>query len=134
MQDKTDRKFSRYSGADLIRRTHIDLLTVKFVTDFSKRSIHLFGSVGLFSGFCGFLLLVYLLCDKFMYGINMGNRPLMSLGIMLMMVDAQFLLFGLLTEMTVRTYYESQDKKTYDIRNMREFHDEATTFPPHRAA
>ena len=110
---------SKY-GLSRTFRVILDLLTVKFLTGFSKRPIHLFGSIGLFSGFCGFLLLFYLLCDKFLYGVDMGNRPLMSLGIMLLTISVQFVFFGLLAEIMVRTYHESQDKKTYVIRTIHE--------------
>ena len=108
---------SKY-GLSRTFRVILDLLTVKFLTGFSKRPIHLFGSIGLFSAFCGFLLLLYLLGGKFIGGVEMGNRPLMSLGILLLTVGIQFVLFGLLAEVMARTYYESQNKKTYVIRNI----------------
>ena len=110
---------SKY-GMSRMFRVILDLLTVRFLTGFSKRPIHLFGGVGMGVGMAGFLLMVYLLIDKFAFGIDMGNRPLMSLGIMLITVGFQFLLFGLLGEVSIRTYYESQDKKTYIIREIHE--------------
>ena len=110
---------SKY-GMSRMFRVILDLLTVKFLTGFSKRPIHLFGGVGMGVGLAGFLLMVYLMIDKFAFGIDMGNRPLMSLGIMLITVGFQFLLFGLLGEVSIRTYYESQDKKTYIIREIHE--------------
>lgn len=116
------RKFgtSKY-GISRTIRVVLDLITVKFLLGFSKRPIHLFGSAGLVSGILGTLLLAWLTYQRLFEHVPMGNRPLMSLGVMLVMVGLQFLVFGLLAEVLVRTYYESQDKKTYVIRRVIEF-------------
>lgn len=112
---------SKY-GISRTVRVILDLLTVKFLLGFSKRPIHLFGTVGLLAGATGFFLLAYLSYQRFSLSIPMGNRPLMSLGVMLVIIGLQFVVFGLLAEVLARTYYESQDKKTYAIRRIIERH------------
>jgi glycosyltransferase involved in cell wall biosynthesis len=113
------RKFgkSKY-GISRTIRVVLDLLTVKFLLGFSKRPIHLFGSLGLVSSIVGFLLLSYMTYQRMFMSVPMGNRPLLALSIMLVLIGMQFLVFGLLAEVLARTYYESQDKKIYAIRKI----------------
>jgi len=113
------RKFgkSKY-GISRTLRVILDLLTVKFLLGFSKRPIHLFGPVGLLSGFTGFSLLLYMTYERLFQHVPMGNRPLLALAVMLVLIGLQFVVFGLLAEVLARTYYESQDKKIYSIRRV----------------
>lgn len=115
------RKFgkSKY-GISRTIRVLLDLLTVKFLLGYSKRPIHLFGFAGMISSGAGILILAYLMFEKFVLLIAMGNRPLMTLGVMLLMIGLQFICFGLLAEVLARTYYESQSKKIYAIRRILE--------------
>jgi glycosyltransferase involved in cell wall biosynthesis len=99
-------------------RVILDLLTVKFFLGYFKRPSHAFGFTGLVSGFVGFLLLTYLMAEKFIYDEDIGTRPLLILSVMLVIVGMQFLCFGLLAEIQVRTYHESQDKKIYAVREV----------------
>jgi len=99
-------------------RVILDLLTVKFLLGYSKRPIHLFGTVGLACAGFGFLSLFFMSIQKIFFDIAMGNRPLMMLGILLIILGFQFMVFGLLAEVLTRTYYESQNKKTYEIRDI----------------
>lgn len=108
-------------------RVILDLLTVKFLLGFSKRPIHLFGSVGLLAGGMGIVLLAYLSYQRFFLSMAMGNRPLMALGVMLVIIGLQFVVFGLLAEVLARTYYESQDKKTYAVRRVIETNQKVTS-------
>ena len=108
---------SKY-GISRTFRVILDLLTVKFLLGYAKRPIHLFGSVGLFSSVLGFLTLGYITYQRMFQSIPMGNRPLLALGVMLVLIGLQFLVFGLLAELLARTYYESQGKKTYFIRRI----------------
>jgi glycosyltransferase involved in cell wall biosynthesis len=113
------RKFgaSKY-GISRTIRVILDLLTVKFLLGFAKRPIHLFGSVGFISGILGTLVLAFLTFERFFRDIPMGNRPMMSLGVMLIIIGLQFVCFGLLAEVMARTYYESQNKKIYAVRRV----------------
>lgn len=106
---------SKY-GISRTLRVILDLITVKFFLGYSKRPIHLFGTVGLISGFLGFASLTMLTAQKLIWNVPMGNRPMMALGIMLVLVGLQFLVFGLLAEVLARTYYESQNKSIYAVR------------------
>ena len=99
-------------------RVMLDLLTVKFLLGYAMRPIHLFGGVGLFSGSFGGLLLLWTAYERFFRHIPMGNRPMLALGVMLVLIGLQFVVFGLLAEILVRTYYESQDKRPYSIRTI----------------
>lgn len=108
---------SKY-GISRTLRVVLDLITVKFLLGFSKRPIHLFGTVGLLSGFSGFAILSVLTYQRLFMSVPMGNRPMMSLGVMLIIIGLQFLVFGLLAEVLARTYYESQEKRTYVVRKI----------------
>ena len=105
-------------GISRTLRVVLDLLTVKFLLGFSKRPIHLFGTIGLLSGGFGALILAVMTVQKLAFSVPMGSRPLLSLGVMMIIIGLQFLVFGLLAEVLARTYYESQDKKIYVVRNI----------------
>lgn len=99
-------------------RVILDLIAVKYLLGYSKRPIHLFGTIGILTSMLGVLFLAYMTMQKFIFAIPMGNRPMLSLGVMLITIGMQFLVFGLLAEVLARTYYESQDKRTYSIRRV----------------
>ncbi len=113
------RKFgvSKY-GISRTIRVVLDLLTVKFLLGYSKRPIHLFGPLGLISTALGGITLMLITWQRFFMHMPMGNRPLLTLSVMLILVGLQFLCFGLLAEVLARTYYESQDKKVYAVRRI----------------
>lgn len=108
---------SKY-GISRTFRVILDLLTVKFLLGYSHRPIHLFGAVGLISGVAGFLLLLMMSIQKIFYAMPMGSRPLLMLGVMLVIIGLQFMMFGLLAEVLARTYYESQQKPTYVVKRI----------------
>jgi glycosyltransferase involved in cell wall biosynthesis len=114
-----ERKFgkSKY-GISRTLRVILDLITVKFLLGYSKRPIHLFGTVGLVSSLGGTVLLAVLTYQRLFMHIPMGNRPLLSLGVMMIIIGLQFMVFGLLAEVLARTYYESQNKKIYLVRRV----------------
>jgi glycosyltransferase involved in cell wall biosynthesis len=114
-----ERKFgkSKY-GISRTIRVMLDLITVKFLLGYSKRPIHLFGVVGVASALLGALVLGLITWDRFVGHVPMGNRPLLSLGVMMVIIGLQFLVFGLLAEVLARTYYESQSKKIYVVRRV----------------
>jgi glycosyltransferase involved in cell wall biosynthesis len=108
---------SKY-GISRTLRVILDLITVKFLLGYSKRPIHLFGTLGLMSGGLGGLILTVLTYQRMFQDIPMGNRPLLALGVMLVIIGLQFLVFGLIGEVLARTYYESQDKRIYVVRKV----------------
>jgi len=96
----------------------LDLITVKFLQSFSTKPIQFFGPFGILSGFLGFLILLYLSGDKFLFGKDIGGRPLLLLGALLIIVGIQLIGMGLLGEMLVRVYHESQKKPIYVIKKI----------------
>jgi glycosyltransferase involved in cell wall biosynthesis len=96
----------------------LDLITVKFLQSFSTKPIQFFGPVGVLSGFLGFLILLYLTADKLFFGHDIGGRPLLLLGALLIIVGIQLIGMGLLGEMLVRVYHESQRKPIYVIKKI----------------
>jgi len=96
----------------------LDLITVKFLQSFSTKPIQFFGPVGIMSGFLGFLISLYLAIDKLFFGRDIGGRPLLLLGALLIIVGIQLIGMGLLGEMLVRVYHESQRKPIYVIKKI----------------
>ncbi len=96
----------------------LDLITVKFLMSFSTRPIQIFGLVGFGSGAAGLLMFLYALYERQVYLIPMGNRPVFFLSVLLFIVGVQFISMGLLSELQVRTYHESQGKPVYSIREI----------------
>jgi glycosyltransferase involved in cell wall biosynthesis len=96
----------------------LDLITVKFLQSFSTKPIQFFGPVGIMCGFLGFLISLYLSIDKIFSGHDIGGRPLLLLGALLIIVGIQLIGMGLLGEMLVRVYHESQRKPIYVIKKI----------------
>jgi len=112
-------KYGRF-GLGRTFRVVLDLITVYFMLGFIGRPMHLFGTVGLISGGIGALIGLYLSSLKLIHGYRyqIGERPLLLLSILLVMIGVQFLAMGLLGELVVRTYYESQSKPVYFVRTV----------------
>ena len=112
-------KYGKF-GLDRAFRVILDLVTIYFMLGFFGRPMHLFGSVGLASGALGILIGFYLSSLKIVYGYRyqIGDRPLLMLAILLVMIGVQFVAMGLLGELVVRTYYESQGKPIYYVRTV----------------
>ncbi len=109
------RGVSKY-GISRTFRVIIDLLVVFFFMRFSARPGHFFGMVGLGLGGLGGVLMSYMLLLKLM-GESIGTRPLFFTSILLILVGVQMLTTGVLAEMVSRVYFESQERKSYIVRN-----------------
>ena len=105
---------SKY-GISRTFRVILDLMTVRFLSRFSTKPLHVFGSVGLALGGMGSFGLLWLVAQKVFAGAQIGGRPLLFLSILLVVTGVQFVTMGLLAELLVRTYHESQGKPTYVI-------------------
>jgi glycosyltransferase involved in cell wall biosynthesis len=101
-------------------RVVLDLLTVKFLISYSTRPLQMFGGVGFAMGSIGTLICAWLAYLRLFGNESISNRPLLFLGILLILAGVQLVTTGLLAEMLSRTYHESQDKPTYIIREIRE--------------
>ena len=103
-----------------IRLISLDLVTVKFLAGFSTRPLHVFGVVGLVLALAGFGLITELGYERLVLGIHLGGRPIVLLAILLGIVGVQFISIGLVGEMVMRTYHESQAKPIFRVREVRE--------------
>jgi glycosyltransferase involved in cell wall biosynthesis len=96
----------------------LDLVTVKFLQSFSTKPIQFFGPLGVFFGLAGLAISIYLTAAKLFKGIDIGGRPLLLLGALFIIVGIQFIGMGLLGEMIVRVYHESQKKPIYALKKI----------------
>jgi glycosyltransferase involved in cell wall biosynthesis len=94
-----------------------DLILMLFFQKYFQRPIHLFGGLGLLSFFLGAIINVYLLTLKLL-GEDIWGRPILILGFILILGGIQLITTGIIAELIVRTYFESQDKKTYRIKSI----------------
>ena len=99
-------------------RVLMDLLTISFMKKFLTRPMHVFGLLGLSSMTLGTVLGIYLTFLKLAFGQSIGNRPLLILAVVLLLTGVQLFCFGLLAEVMMRTYHESQGKPIYRVREV----------------
>jgi glycosyltransferase involved in cell wall biosynthesis len=108
---------SKY-GFGRILRVLLDLFTVKFLLAYGTRPAHLFGGVGLLLGGMGVGVLAYLTYIKFFQDEAIWGRPLLLLGMLLFLTGLILVCVGLLAELLVRIYHESQGKPTYVVKEL----------------
>ncbi|MGB3464732.1 MAG: glycosyltransferase family 2 protein [Cyclobacteriaceae bacterium] len=94
-----------------------DLMLMVFLQKYLQRPMHLFGTAGILTFLSGAAISFYLLVIKIM-GEEIGGRPLLILGITLLLGGVQLITIGLIAELIVRTYFEAQDKKTYRVKRV----------------
>lgn len=97
-----------------------DLLLVIFFRKYMQKPMHLFGSVGILAFVAGVIINLYLLALK-IDGQDIWGKPLLLLGVMLLIGGIQLVTIGIMAEFLMRTYYESQQKKPYRVRNVTTF-------------
>jgi glycosyltransferase involved in cell wall biosynthesis len=103
-------------GINRIVRVILDLLTVRFLLSYATRPMQIFGLIGLISIMVGLAISTYLAALKLLYNEALSDRPLLLLGVLFIILGVQFMSMGLLGELIVRTYYETQRKPIYVIR------------------
>jgi glycosyltransferase involved in cell wall biosynthesis len=103
-------------GLERTVKVVLDLFTVKFLSSFANKPIYLFGGTGLGLIAFSFLMLVYLGVRRLGFGISPFTSPLFAIAIMVGILGFQSILMGLIAELLVRTYHESQGKTTYTVR------------------
>jgi len=108
---------SKY-GISRTIRVLLDLLTVRFLLSYAVRPMQLFGLLGLLGFGLGLGVGVYLSVLKIVYHQSIGNRPLLLFAVLMIVAGIQLLTMGLLGELVVRTYHETQDKPIYVIREV----------------
>jgi glycosyltransferase involved in cell wall biosynthesis len=110
---------SKY-GISRTVRVILDLLTVKFLLNYSTRPLQIFGLIGLVMAIPGVMITGWLAFVRLIGAEAIANRPLLLFGILLLFTGVQLITLGLLAELQARTYHESQNKPTYVIREIRE--------------
>ena len=106
---------SKY-GLSRFFRVILDLINVKFFLSYATSPIQAFGRLGLISLGLSFLAGVATILMKIFNGEDMTGNPIFMLCILLALIGMQFISIGILGEINIRTYYESQDKPTYVVR------------------
>lgn len=102
------RKFGKTKfGMSRFTNGLFDLLTVMFISKYTKRPLHLFGLLGLTSGLAGGIITLYLVLNRIINRAYLSNRPLLFVGILLLIVGVQFISIGLLGEMITRSQTET---------------------------
>jgi len=111
---------SKYGPSRTVR-VLLDLLTVRFMLSYSARPMQLFGGIGLLAFVLGTISSLYLSAQKVIHGYYYSiDRPLLLLSVLLIVVGVQMVSMGLLGELVVRTYHETQGKPIYMIREILE--------------
>lgn len=108
---------SKY-GISRTIRVVLDLITVKFLLSYATRPLHVFGLVGFISSSMGVIMALVMTIQRQFWGIPLGSRPLLLLAILLIFIGIQFITIGLVAELIVRTYHESQSKPIYYLRKV----------------
>lgn len=103
-------------GLERTLKVMLDLFTVKFLTAFASKPIYMFGGVGFAMFFIAILLWTYLFIRRVIFLDPIGNSPILIGAAVILIMGFQSILMGLLAELQVRTYHESQGKPTYTVR------------------
>ena len=107
---------SKY-GLERVFKVIADMMLLLFIRKYFQRPIHLFGIFGVLLMLLGGLINIYLLVIKLM-GEDIGNRPLLIFGLMFILAGIQLFTIGIVMELLIRTYYESQQKRPYRIKKI----------------
>jgi glycosyltransferase involved in cell wall biosynthesis len=113
------RKFGKTKyGIGRTVKVILDLFTVKFLLDYANKPIYLFGGTGVVLFVLSLIVLVYLVIMRLVAGEHLIRSPLLQMSVMLFILGFQSILMGLVAELLVRTYHESQHKPTYTVRRV----------------
>jgi 4-amino-4-deoxy-L-arabinose transferase-like glycosyltransferase len=105
-------------GLERTFKVILDLFTVKFLTSFASKPIYIFGGTGMAMFGASFLMLIYLVFRRLAFDEHLIRSPLLLMTVMLFILGFQSILMGLIAELLMRTYHESQAKPTYAIRRV----------------
>ncbi len=108
---------SKY-GIGRTLRVILDLITVRFMQSYLVRPMQVFGLAGLVASSLGVVICGWLAIEKVVFGGNLADRPLLLLGILLIVVGVQLVSLGLVADVVSRTYHESQGKRAYYVRRV----------------
>ncbi len=102
-------------------RVILDIFLVKFLNEYITKPLYVFGGIGFLLLTAGILIELYLTLLKIFTGADIGGRPLLILGVLLILAGIQLLSTGIIAELIVRTYYESRGEKPYVIEEKLNF-------------
>ncbi len=108
---------SKY-GLERVFKVVADMMLLLFIRKYFQRPLHLFGIFGVLLIILGILINIYLLVVKVAFGEDIGTRPLLIFGMMFILAGIQLFTIGIVMELLIRTYYESQNKRPYRIKNI----------------
>ncbi len=108
---------SKY-GLERVFKVVADMMLLLFIRKYFQRPIHLFGIIGVLLIILGVFINIYLLIVKLGFGEDIGTRPLLIFGLMFILAGIQLFTIGIVMELLIRTYYESQKKRPYRIKNI----------------
>ena len=103
-------------GLERTTKVILDLMTVKFLSSYASKPNYLFGGLGLIMMAISVLIVIFLVINRLVAGEHIVRSPLLQMSVMLFILGVQSILLGLIAELLVRTYHESQKKATYTIR------------------
>ncbi|MDY2587858.1 glycosyltransferase family 2 protein [Winogradskyella aquimaris] len=103
-----------------------DILLILFQRNYLQKPLYLLGNLGILFFSIGALINVYLLIEKIL-GNDIGDRPLLILGVLLLLVGVQLFTTGIAIDLQMRTYYETQNTRPYKIRDITEFKEKRET-------
>lgn len=106
---------SKY-GINRTFKVMADLILMIFFQKYLRRPMHLFGGLGIITFGLGFAIDLYLVIYKFVTGADIWGRPLLLLGSIMILAGIQFITVGIIAEIMMRTYYESQNKTVYRLK------------------
>ncbi len=109
---------SKY-GLNRIFKVFLDIITLKFLLSFSTKPIQVFGLFGILVGAAGGIITLVLIIQRVFFLVSLANRPLFIVAIFLVFIGIQFITFGLLAELNIRIYHESQQKPIYFVREIK---------------
>lgn len=111
------RKFGKTKyGLERTLKVILDLFTVKFLVSYSSKPIYLFGGAGGILMFISAIIMGYLFVRRIFFLVSITGSPLLQTSVMFFILGFQSILMGLIAELLVRTYHESQRKPTYTVR------------------
>ena len=105
-------------GLERTTKVILDLFTVKFLTSYAQKPIYLFGGTGISLMFLAIVTLLFLAIRRLGFGVSVFESPLFPVSTMVLLMGFQSILMGLIAELLVRTYHESQDKPIYTVRTV----------------
>jgi hypothetical protein len=100
-------------GVSRIFTGFFDLMSVKFLLSYSGRPMLVFGGLGLTLMLLGMVFGLYMVIEKYVYGVSIGDKPLLMLAVLLILSGLQFISTGLIADMIKRTHYTT--KQAYEI-------------------